>query len=471
MRPLAVFPETAFTIGPVRVTDTVVNTWIVMAAIILAASSRRRLAIRPTRAGSARGCTPRSRRRPGDPPVDTRFVVPVLGTLWLFIGAANLAGLVPGMKTPTADLNTTFALALVSYAMTHVVGLQAQGLRGYLAHYAQPTWLLLPFHLIAATRTSRSRCGSSAQRRHGRGRIASARRYLLATAHRDRLIQAYIFGMLTLVFIAGGIGAHPDTDPRASAVKEKAVTMDPKSSRRRLDHVAGFGPSAAMARQAQASVKTARVWAPTRRAQIQRTFVRDDRDLRLGHRADLSLPTWANICVEVAPGLPAFCSSISPFSTGALPPALQASGRSSLARPPAAEFSCCWCFPHIQTRARAEREQERVRETAARRPKGRGRDRKEPSRAAGRAFLAHSRSRGRQRRSGGRRGRCCSSGGGPWSSAPADEFLREPGQQALCRPPRCGRWCRTAAGVQARRRRRRWKSGANADGRRPGCAP
>ncbi len=46
-----------------------------------------------------------------------------------FIGVANLAGLVPGMKTPTADLNTTFALALVSYAMTHVVGIGAQGLR------------------------------------------------------------------------------------------------------------------------------------------------------------------------------------------------------------------------------------------------------------------------------------------------------------------------------------------------------
>ena len=87
-------------------------------------------------------------------PVEGRLVVPVLGTLWVFIGAANLAGLVPGMKTPTADLNTTAALALVSYAMTHVVGIAAQGPRRYLAHYAEPTWLLLPFHLIAeVTRT------------------------------------------------------------------------------------------------------------------------------------------------------------------------------------------------------------------------------------------------------------------------------------------------------------------------------
>jgi len=115
VRALTVFPETVFALGPVRVTDTVVNTWIVMAAISLAAFlATRRLAIRPTKVqgllesmyaaieGAIREILP----------VEPRFVVPVLGTLWLFIGVANLAGLVPGMKTPTADLNTTFALAL-----------------------------------------------------------------------------------------------------------------------------------------------------------------------------------------------------------------------------------------------------------------------------------------------------------------------------------------------------------------------
>ena len=232
MRELAVFPETVFTLGPVRVTDTVVNTWIVMAAIILAAFvATRRLAIRPTKLqgllestyaaieGTIREILP----------VEPRFVVPVLGTLWLFIGVANLAGLVPGMKTPTADLNTTFALALVSYLMTHVVGLKAQGLRGYLAHYAEPTWLLLPFHLIAeATRTV-----ALAVRLFGNmlsgdmvAVIILGIAGLLVPIPFEMLhiviglIQAYIFGMLTLVFIAGGIGTHHDTDPRASAGPE-----------------------------------------------------------------------------------------------------------------------------------------------------------------------------------------------------------------------------------------------------------
>jgi F-type H+-transporting ATPase subunit a len=165
-------------------------------------------------------------------PIEPRFVVPVLGTLWLFIGVANLAGLVPGMKTPTADLNTTFALALVSYAMTHVVGIGTQGLRRYLAHYAEPTWLLLPFHLIAeATRTV-----ALAVRLFGNmlsgdmvAVIILGIAGLLVPIPFEMLhiviglIQAYIFGMLTLVFIAGGIGTHTDktdTDPRASVGPE-----------------------------------------------------------------------------------------------------------------------------------------------------------------------------------------------------------------------------------------------------------
>ena len=193
-----------------------------MAAIVLAAfAATRRLAIRPTKMQglleSVYAAIERTVRE--ILPVEPRFVVPVLGTLWLFIGAANLAGLVPGMRTPTADLNTTFALALVSYAMTHVVGCKVQGLRGYLAHYAEPTWLLLPFHLIAeATRTV-----ALAVRLFGNmlsgdmvAVIILGIAGLLVPIPFEMLhiviglIQAYIFGMLTLVFIAGGIGNHTD---------------------------------------------------------------------------------------------------------------------------------------------------------------------------------------------------------------------------------------------------------------------
>jgi F-type H+-transporting ATPase subunit a len=222
VQPITIFPETLFTLGPVRVTDTVVKTWVVMAAIILTgALATRRLAVRPTRlqelleaAYTAIEQTVRE-----IVPVESRLVVPVLGTLWFFIGFANLAGLVPGMTTPTADLNTTFALALVSYAMTHIVGISSQGLRRYLAHYAEPTWVLLPFHLIAEL----TRTVALAVRLFGNmlsgdmvaviilgiaGLLVPVPFGLLHVV--IGLIQAYIFGMLTLVFIAGGIGTEPE---------------------------------------------------------------------------------------------------------------------------------------------------------------------------------------------------------------------------------------------------------------------
>jgi F-type H+-transporting ATPase subunit a len=228
VRQLTVFPETVLALGPVRVTDTVVNTWVVMALIIAAAYfATRRLAIRPTRLQgllestyAAVESTIREML-----PVEPGLVVPVLGTLWLFIGVANLAGLVPGLKTPTADLNTTFALALVSYAMTHIVGIRAQGLRGYLAHYAEPTWLLLPFHLIAeGTRTLALAVRLFGNMLSGEmvaviilgiaGLIVPVPFELLHIV--IGLIQAYIFGMLTLVFIAGGIGTHTDSTDKGA---------------------------------------------------------------------------------------------------------------------------------------------------------------------------------------------------------------------------------------------------------------
>jgi F-type H+-transporting ATPase subunit a len=151
-------------------------------------------------------------------PVDPWLAVPILGTFWILIGFSNLTGLIPGLKTPTADLNTTFAFAVVSYSMTHVFGIATQGLKGYLLHYKEPTWILMPFHLMAEfTRTL-----ALAVRLFGNmlsGEMIAAILLgimgLIAPVPFDLLhiiiglIQAYIFGVLTLVFIAGGIRTKP----------------------------------------------------------------------------------------------------------------------------------------------------------------------------------------------------------------------------------------------------------------------
>lgn len=84
-------------------------------------------------------------------PRGTAFT-PLLGTMFLFILCMNLAGLVPGLLSPTAYLNTTVALALTTFLAVQYHGVKAHGLKAYLAHFmGEPLWLaplMLPVHLI-----------------------------------------------------------------------------------------------------------------------------------------------------------------------------------------------------------------------------------------------------------------------------------------------------------------------------------
>lgn len=71
-----------------------------------------------------------------------RFYGLFLG-LFLFILVGNLVGLVPGLSSPTANLSTTAALALVVFSSTHILGIRKQGFFRYLAHFSAgvPWWL------------------------------------------------------------------------------------------------------------------------------------------------------------------------------------------------------------------------------------------------------------------------------------------------------------------------------------------
>lgn len=83
---------------------------------------------------------------------DARFFLPLIGTLALFILFSNLAGLIPGLKSPTANWNTTIALALIVFVLTHFFGIKRKGLKGYLKHYIGPIWwlapLMIPTHIM-----------------------------------------------------------------------------------------------------------------------------------------------------------------------------------------------------------------------------------------------------------------------------------------------------------------------------------
>jgi F-type H+-transporting ATPase subunit a len=153
--PLA--PEVLFRLGPVPVSGAVATSWAIMA--VLAGGSylvTRRMAERPGRVQAVAealveaiaGQIEETMR------VAPRPFLPLVGTLFLFVLACNLSPVLPGVKAPTARIETTGALALIVFVAVHGYGIRARGLRRYLGHYLEPTPLLAPLTVLAEfTRT------------------------------------------------------------------------------------------------------------------------------------------------------------------------------------------------------------------------------------------------------------------------------------------------------------------------------
>ncbi len=83
-------------------------------------------------------------------PKAKRFI-PLIGTLFVYILASNLIGLIPGFASPTTNLNTNAACAVIVFAATHYYGIKENGLV-YLKHFMGPIWwlaaLMIPLELV-----------------------------------------------------------------------------------------------------------------------------------------------------------------------------------------------------------------------------------------------------------------------------------------------------------------------------------
>jgi F-type H+-transporting ATPase subunit a len=76
-----------------------------------------------------------------------RFVFPLIGTLAFYILLCNYIGLAPGMFSPTANLNTTLACAIVVVFYTHVIGVKFHGAK-YIKHFLGPVIFIAPLMFI-----------------------------------------------------------------------------------------------------------------------------------------------------------------------------------------------------------------------------------------------------------------------------------------------------------------------------------
>jgi F-type H+-transporting ATPase subunit a len=134
-----------------------------------------------------------------------------LGTLFVFVAAASLCTVIPGFEPPTASLSTTTALALSVFVAVPLFGIEEQGLGGYLASYARPTVLMLPFNIISEL----SRTLALAVRLFGNmmsgamiiGILLTITPFLFPIVMTvlgllTGMVQAYIFTILAAVYIA-----------------------------------------------------------------------------------------------------------------------------------------------------------------------------------------------------------------------------------------------------------------------------
>lgn len=214
-------------IGPVAVSDSLLTSLLVTALLgtVSAVLTRRRTALPDRIQVALEGVVSACENAVRDViPSAYREVTPFIMSLWLFLATANLISLIPGFDSPTRDLSVTSALAVLVFFSVHWFGIRSQGIRSYLKHYLTPNPILLPFHLIGEiTRTL-----ALAIRLFGNmmsmeligllllvigGLFVPVPILLLHVV--EGLVQAYIFGILSLVYIAGGIQSGPQQENSA----------------------------------------------------------------------------------------------------------------------------------------------------------------------------------------------------------------------------------------------------------------
>jgi F-type H+-transporting ATPase subunit a len=141
-------------------------------------------------------------------------LVTLAGSLFAFITACNLSGQLPGVRPPTASLATTSALAVIVFLAVPAAGIRARGLRAYLLGYFRPNALFAPLHILSEL----SRTLALSMRLFGNmmsGHLVVALLValtgflvpmpLMALDLLVGLLQAYIFTVLTVVYVGAAV--------------------------------------------------------------------------------------------------------------------------------------------------------------------------------------------------------------------------------------------------------------------------
>ncbi len=211
-------PKVVFELLGLPITDTLITSWFVSLVILIAGILiGRNLKLVPGRTQMVMELffTGFEGLIDGIMPGEGRKYMPMVGTILLFIGLSNLSGFIPFVNSPTSDINTTVAYAGLVFLVTHAVAIREKGIGGYLKSFAEPSIIMLPMNIIGEI----SKPVSHAFRLFGNmvgGGILIAIVVMLIPGWifpfhialnawfnlAQGLIQAFIFAMLTVVYIS-----------------------------------------------------------------------------------------------------------------------------------------------------------------------------------------------------------------------------------------------------------------------------
>jgi F-type H+-transporting ATPase subunit a len=154
---------------------------------------------------------------------EARRYLPLVATIGLFVGIANVIGVIPGFEAPSAFLDFTLALALVVFTYYNFEGIRRNGVISYFKHFMGPVWwlawLMFPIEIVSHI----SRIISLSFRLFGNVKgddmflmvILMLAPWLLpmipfALLTFMAFLQAFIFMMLTYVYLGGAVLLHDE---------------------------------------------------------------------------------------------------------------------------------------------------------------------------------------------------------------------------------------------------------------------
>lgn len=144
-----------FEIGGIPISETITNTWMIMIALVVFSwFATRNLQKVPKGLQNfieavVDGVYKLTEQTMGK---DKVGFAPYIGTLMIYLIFANLSGLI-GLRPPTADVNTTMGLALLTFVMIHFFGMKKKGIKNYLKGFLEPFWPMLPLNLVGELAT------------------------------------------------------------------------------------------------------------------------------------------------------------------------------------------------------------------------------------------------------------------------------------------------------------------------------